>query len=127
MTTCTTRTAAFTDHGIRDGTDLVSRTYYALVISGHATPEVTSEFAEHVAAGFRRAFIRKAAMPLVPETVEAAIEASTDVVVHRLLDEPDVDLRTDLLPAYYRAVANAYCAHLAAGGDPGRCLVPRRR
>lgn len=123
MTTCTTRTAAFTDHGIRDGADLVFRTYYALVTSGHATPEVSDEFVEHVAAAFRRAFIREAAVPLVPEPVEAAIEAATDPVVHRLLDDRDADLRTEILPTYYRAVANAYCAHLAAGGDPGRVGV----
>lgn len=123
MTTCTTRTAAFTDHGIRDGTELVSRTYYALVTSGHATPEMSGEYAEHVATAFRKAFIRKAAVPLVPEPVEAAIEASTDIVVHRLLDDSDADLRTEVLPAYYRAVANAYCAHLAAGGNPGRVGV----
>lgn len=119
MTTCTTRTTAFIDHGIEDGSELVSRTYYALVASSHDTPEMSSEFADHVARAFRRSFIRRAAIPLVPEPVDAAIEQSSDIVVHRLLDDQDADLRTDILPAFYQAVANTYCAHLSAGGDPG--------
>lgn len=118
-TTCSTRAGAFSSHGVADGAGLITRTYYALVASDHDTPRATAEFADEVAAAFRLAFIRKATVPLVPEPVDAAIEQATDRIVHRLLDEPDADLRTDILPAFYRAVADTYCAHLAAGGVPG--------
>jgi len=119
MTTCSTHTAAFVDHGIDDGIDLVARTHYLLAADGNREPEPTAAFAERVAAAFRRAFVGAAPVPLVPEPVDAAIDEATDTVVHRVLDDPDADLRTEVLPAFYRAVASTYCAHLEAGGDPG--------
>ena len=119
MQTCSTHASAFAGHGIDDGTDLIVRTYYALAADGYRTPAPDVAFADRVATAFRRAYIRTATVPLVPEPVDAAVDGATDVVVHRVLDDPDADLRTEILPAFYRAVAGAYCAHLAAGGDPG--------
>lgn len=119
MKTCSTHTAAFTDHGITDGTDLVSRTYYTLSTNGHRTPEATSEFADQVAMAFRQAFIRSAAVPLVPEPIDVAIDEATNVIIHHVLDDSDADLRTEILPAFYQTVASTYCSHLEAGGDPG--------
>jgi len=116
---CSTRSAAFVDHGIVDGTDLIARTYYALAAADHREPEPTAAFADRVATAFRGAFIRAAAVPLVPDPIDAAIEEATDTIVHRILDDPDAALRTEILPAFYGAVAAAYCAHLEAGGDPG--------
>lgn len=43
MTTCTTRTAAFTDHGSRDGSELVTGPYYELLTDGHTTTDVSSD------------------------------------------------------------------------------------
>jgi len=123
MATCSTRTAAFIHHGIDDGVDLVARTYYELADDGHRNPEPTTEFAERVASAFRGAFVRNAPVPLVPDPVDAAIDEATDTLVHRVLDDPDADLRTEILPAFYRDVASAYCAHLDAGGDPGEVGV----
>ncbi len=58
-------------------------------------------------------------MPLVPDPVNRAIDHATDRLVHELLDDPDADLRTEVLPAFYQSIAEAYCAHLDAGGAPG--------
>lgn len=119
MPQCSTHTTAFDDHGITDGTELIARTHYTLAETEALTPEPTGAFVEQVATAFRRAFIHEAKVPLVPEPVTHAIEYATDRLAHRLLDDPDADLRTEILPAFYQNVAGAYCAHLAAGGDPG--------
>ncbi|MDY6818113.1 MAG: hypothetical protein SVG88_05565 [Halobacteriales archaeon] len=119
MATCSTHARAFVDHSIDDGTDLIARTYYALAATGDRTPEPSPVYADRIANAFRKAFIQSADVPLVPEPVDAAIEEASDLLVHRILDNPDADLRTELLPAFYRTVARTYCAYLEAGGEPG--------
>lgn len=119
MPSCSTHTTAFDHHGIVDGTELIARTHYALSETGDLTPEPTSAFVDRVATAFRAAYVKEAAVPLVPDPVNEAIDHASDTLVHDLLDEPDADLRTELLPTFFQRVAGAYCAHLDAGGDPG--------
>ena len=119
MSTCETDVRAFAAHGIEDGSDLISRTARALAAMGHREPEPSDEFTESVARAFRQAYARTATVPIVPDPVDAAIDEATDTLAHRVLDDPDADLRTEVLPSFYRSVTNTYCAHLDAGGDPG--------
>lgn len=119
MVSCSTHTAAFDHLGIEDGTKLISRTYYTLAEIEDLSPEPTSEFVERVAMALREAYIKEAAVPLVPDPVNQAIDYATDRLVHKLLNDPDADLRTELLPGFYQSIASAYCAHLDAGGTPG--------
>lgn len=114
--TCSNHSRAFVEYGIHDGADIVHRTYYRLVRNGDRRPAASSEFVDRLASAFRTAFVRGADTPLVPESIEAAIEEASGTIAHRLLDDPDADLRTDVVPAFYRAVARAYCAHPPA--DP---------
>lgn len=120
METCATHAAAFTDHGIPDGTTLIHRTYYHLATNGIREPVPSQDFSDRVANAFRTAFIRSAPVPLVPDPIDTAIDEATEVIIHRTLDDPEADLRTKILPAFYRAVAQNYCLYLENGGTPGR-------
>lgn len=119
MHSCSTHADAFADHGIEDGANLISKAYYILARQNIRTPDASSAFVTQVARAFRQAYIQHAAIPLVPEPIDAAIDDAADMLVHAVLDEPAADLRTELLPVFYHQVATLYCSHLEAGGDPG--------
>ncbi|MFB6299014.1 MAG: hypothetical protein ABEH65_02000 [Halobacteriales archaeon] len=123
MQTCSTNARAFVDHDIEDGADLIARTYYDLAATGDRTVKPTPVYADRIGNAFRKAFIQSTDVPLVPDPVDAAVDEASDLLVHRILDDPDADLRTEILPSFYRLVARTYCAYLDAGGEPGEVGV----
>jgi hypothetical protein len=47
----------------------------------------------------------------LPTTVEAAIDDARVLTAAEFRDEPAVDLRTDVIPAFYQRVAAFHCAY----------------
>lgn len=106
---CTT-TYSFDDHGIDDGAALLQDTYYRLAGEGVAF-EPTDRFFEQLADAFRWAYLSEAAKTDVPEHVTLAIDDAREQTGETFAGRPDADLRTDVVPAFYRAVAGFHCAY----------------
>jgi hypothetical protein len=108
---CTT-TYSFDDHGIDDGAALLTDTYYRL--AGEAVAyEPNDRFFEQLADAFRWAYLAEAATTEVPEHVALAIEDARERTTEEFADRPEADLRTEVVPAFYRAVAGFHCAYRA--------------
>lgn len=107
---CST-TSSFEDHGIPDGTELVTGTYYRLV--GRRAPryEPTEAFFDRLEEAFIWAYLATADEPGIPVHVEAAIDDARVLTYAEFRDDPDADLRTDVIPAFYRRVAAFHCAY----------------
>ncbi|MFT4933069.1 MAG: hypothetical protein ACI91T_002974 [Natronomonas sp.] len=108
---CSTHERAFVEYGVPTGGDLVGAMHYRLRNRGTTEAASTPDFLDALAKSFEDAYIDEASIPIVPEPVAAAIDDARTTYAHRLLDEPDADrdLRTDVLPAFYRLVARYYC------------------
>jgi hypothetical protein len=107
---CTT-TSSFADHGIADGSDLIQRTYYRL--AGEEAPqfEPTESFFHRLEVAFIWAYLGSVKDNGLPTTVEAAIDDARVLTAAEFRDEPAVDLRTDVIPAFYQRVAAFHCAY----------------
>jgi hypothetical protein len=107
---CTT-TGSFHDHGIPDGYELVTRTYTRLVAGTDVEYEPTESFFDRLAAAFTWAYLGSVEEPGVPAHVEAAIDDARVATAEEFADDPGADLRTEVLPAFYRWVADYHCAY----------------
>jgi hypothetical protein len=118
--TCSTHDNAFADYGIQTGTDLVHRTHYRLRDREYTDPAATPAFLDALEKSFQAAYVDAAAVPIVPEPVAAAIDDARTAMAHRLLDGgADGDLRSDVVPDYYRLVASYYCEYRDEWSDDG--------
>jgi len=107
---CTT-TESFADHGLDDGSVLISRTYNRLAADGEPAFEPTPEFFDALEAAFIWAYIGTIDEPGVPPHVEAAIEDAREFTRQEFENDPDADLRTEVLPTFYQQVAGFHCAY----------------
>jgi len=107
---CTT-TASFDDHGIDDGSELIRRTHYRLVADGWDAFEPTERFLDRLADAFKRAYLTAADAYEPPPHVAAAVDDARVWVGVEFADEPDADLRREVIPAFYRHAAGFHCAY----------------
>jgi len=108
---CTT-TTSFSDHGVDDGSDLVTATYYRLLDAGYREFEPTAAFFEAVETAFVRTYLdRTGEAAGLPDHVAAAIDDARELTREEFEGRPDADLRTDVLPAFYRRVAGFHCSY----------------
>ncbi|EMA07709.1 hypothetical protein SAMN05443574_10692 [Haloarcula vallismortis] len=107
---CTT-TESFADHGLDDGSVLISRTYNRIAADGEPTFEPTAAFFDTLEAAFIWAYIGTIDEPGVPPHVEAAIEDARAFTRREFANDPDADLRTDVIPTFYQQVAGFHCAY----------------
>ncbi|MEF8843045.1 MAG: hypothetical protein V5A62_15715 [Haloarculaceae archaeon] len=114
---CSTSDTAFLDYGLPNGQVLVPATYYALAARDEGTFGPTPEYVHRIADTFRTAFVRRAALPVVPEPVDAAVEDAVTPTLHEFTHE--ADLRTEVLPTFYRRVASYTCTYLQWYPDGG--------
>jgi hypothetical protein len=114
MTTdaCTT-TRTFSAYGIADGSSLVRRTYYRL---GDDPGTIDAAAVQRIGAAFGDAFVELADVDAVPDAVSMAVEDAA-YFTGESFDGADADLRTDVLPSFYRSVAAFHCAYT---GHPER-------
>lgn len=107
---CST-TASFDDHGIDDGSDLVRETYYRLSAEGVPPFEPTGAFFDRLTEAFTWAYLGSVEEAGVPPHVELAIEDARALTLEAFVDDPDADLRTEVLPAFYGRVAGFHCLY----------------
>ena len=107
---CTT-TGSFSDHGIGDGVDLVTRTYYRLQGAERHEFEPTERFFDQLESAFIWAYLGSVDESSVPAHVEMAIEDARAHTRDEFDDSPDADLRTEVIPAFYRRVAGFHCIY----------------
>lgn len=105
---CST-TDSFSDHGIDDGVDLVTGTYYRLQEAEDTSFSPTEAFFDRLESAFTWAYLGSVDEPGVPSHVELAIEDARELTREEFANEPDADLRTDVIPAFYRRVAGFHC------------------
>lgn len=117
---CSNHATAFAASGVTDGTSIVHRTYYRLRSPDDNAVHASPEFMASLAQAFRRAFLVEMGRHTDPTPVGAAVERAVTVTTHDLLDRESADLRTSVLPTFYRAVSRNYCA--LAGTDHGHGL-----
>jgi len=107
---CTT-TESFSDHGIGDGADLVTRTYYRLQAGERRAFSPNEDFFDRLESAFVRAYLGSAEEGDVPAHVEMAIEDARALTHEEFEDRPAADLRTEVVPAFYRRVAGFHCVY----------------
>lgn len=107
---CTT-TGSFRDHGIGDGVDLVTRTYYRLR-AGERQPFSPNEaFFDRLESAFIWAYPGSVDERGVPPHVERAIEDARALTEAEFANRPEADLRTAVIPEFYRRVAGFHCIY----------------
>ncbi len=106
---CTT-TGSFADHDIEDGSTLIQRSYYRLSDAGRAEFEPTASFFDALESAFIWAYLGTVRENGVPEHVEAAIDDARALTAEEFTDR-EADLRTEVLPAFYRHLTDFHCAY----------------
>jgi hypothetical protein len=107
---CTT-TGSFADHDIEDGSTLIQRAYYRLAGGDRTEFEPTASFFDALESAFIWAYLGTTRESEIPEHVEAAIDDARAHTAAEFEDRPDADLRTDVIPAFYRHLAEFHCAY----------------
>jgi hypothetical protein len=114
---CTT-TESFADHDIEDGSTLIQRSYYRLAGAGRTEFEPTESFFDALESAFIWAYLGTTQETDIPDHVEAAIDdarartaAEFAGTAAEFVDRPDADLRTDVIPAFYRHLAEFHCTY----------------
>jgi hypothetical protein len=106
---CTT-SESFADHGIDDGSVLIQRAYYRLSEADREFAP-TEPFFESVESAFIWAYLGTTDDRGVPSHVEAALDDARILTRESFTDRPDADVRTEVLPAFYRQFAGFHCAY----------------
>lgn len=107
---CTT-TGSFGDHGIEDGSELVHGTHYRLVDGGWSEFAPTEEFYDALEAAFLWTYLGTVGGTDVPTHVRAAVDDALAFTAEEFADRPGADLRTEVIPTFYRSVAGFHCAY----------------
>lgn len=107
---CTT-TGSFADHGIDDGAALITDTYYRLVAAGRPAFEPTAAFFDRLESAFVWAYLGAVEERGVPAHVEMAIADARELTREEFAGRPGADVRTEVLPAFYRRVAAFHCRY----------------
>jgi len=106
---CTT-TESFDDHGIEDGSDLIQQAAYRMA-DVETTFDPTESFFDRIESAFLWAYLGNTEETGVPGHVQAALDDARVLTHEEFADEADADLRTDVIPAFYRRFAGFHCAY----------------
>jgi hypothetical protein len=104
-------TNSFADHGVDDGTALVTATYRRLAGPDGPAYAPTADFFDRLEEAFLWAYLGSVEEPGVPPHVEAAVADARALTHAEFADAPDADLRTDVVPAFYQRVASFHCTY----------------
>jgi hypothetical protein len=107
---CTT-TGSFADHDIADGSQLIEGTHYRLVAAGMSEFTPSPSFFDALESAFIWAYLGSVEERGIPDHVEAAIDDARVFTVQEFADRPEADLRTEVVPAFYRHAAAFHCAY----------------
>lgn len=109
---CTT-TGSFSEHGIEDGTDLITSTYFRLQNATRDQFDPSETFFDKLESAFIWAYLGSGEETGVPEHVELAIDDARALTHEEYADQPGADLRTEVIPTFYRHVADFHCLYRA--------------
>lgn len=104
-------TDSFSDHGIADGVDLITETYYRLQEVDQPDSTGSERFFDRLETAFIWAYLGSVEESGVPTHVELAIDDARVLTEEAFADRPDADLRTEVIPAFYRRVAGFHCIY----------------
>ncbi len=107
---CTT-TNSFDDHGVATGADLIARTYYRLAGVEPVEFEPTEAFFDRLESAFLWAYLGSVEAADVPRHVETAVADARELTREAFADRDHADLRTEVVPAFYRRVAGLHCEY----------------
>ena len=107
---CST-SGSFSDHGIDDGSELVSDTHFRLLDAGVEEFEPSDAFFDALESAFVWAYLGSVDEAGVPPHVEYATSDARAAVEAEFADQADADVRTDVVQSFYRNVAGFHCAH----------------
>ena len=107
---CTT-TESFADHDIDDGSALIERTYHRLTDGDRTAFEPTVSFYDALESAFMWAYLGTVEEAGIPPHVEAAIDDARAFTEEDFADDPEADLRTDVIPTLYQYAAGFHCAY----------------
>lgn len=107
---CST-TNSFSDHGIADASSLVTDTYYRLRAAEQTRFSTDDAFFDRLESAFIWAYLSSVDGAGVPDHVQFAIEDARELTQDEFTGKPDADLRTDVLPAFYRRLAGFHCVY----------------
>lgn len=110
QTDCTT-TGSFRDHGIGDGVGLVTGTYYRLQGPDGREFAPTDAFFDRLESAFIWAYLGSVDERGVPSHVEMAIDDARALTREQFDGAQDPDIRTEVIPAFYRRVAEFHCRY----------------
>jgi hypothetical protein len=102
---------SFDDHDIEDGSALIQQTYYRLASADRTEFEPTASFFDALESAFIWAYLGSVDGNGVPDHVEAAIDDARAHTAKEFADRPDADLRTAVIPTFYRYAAGFHCAY----------------
>jgi hypothetical protein len=111
---CTT-TGSFADHDIEDGSALVRGTYYRLATAEDTEYAPTESCFDALESAFLWAYLGSVEATAVPEHVQAAIDDARALTAEEFAEQPDADLRTDVVPTFYSYAAGFHCAYRERG------------
>jgi hypothetical protein len=105
---CTT-TESFADHGIEDGGALLRDTYYRLAAEEVPDFAPTPSYFDRIESAFLWAYLAATEERGVPADVAAAVDDARAAIGTEV--DVGADLRTEVVPAFYRLVAGYHCAY----------------
>jgi hypothetical protein len=109
---CTT-TGSFGPYGVHDGSVLVRRIGRLLADTDGEGPYTTGTF-DRLERAFRLAFAAETGVEELPAPVAAALADASHFTRERYLGAT-ADLRTEVVPAFYRELAGFHCAYVGGG------------
>ncbi|MHC3438709.1 hypothetical protein ACYJ1Y_11580 [Natrialbaceae archaeon A-gly3] len=104
-------TNSFDDHGIDDGSELIRRAYYRIKGEEDVTFEPTERFFDRLEVAFIWAYLSSVEGNTVPEDVAVALADAKVITREEFRDRPDANLRTEVIPEFYRQTAGFHCAY----------------
>jgi len=111
---CST-TESFADHGIEDGTALLEGTHRRLSAPGVPAFDGSVAAYDRLESAFLWAYLATTGQTAVPADVLAALDDARAATAAALADTADPDLRTEVVPTFYRQAAGFHCAYRTAG------------
>lgn len=106
---CTT-TDSFGDHDV-DGQQLIEGTYRRLAAAEQRTFEDSDRFYEQLESAFLWAYLAAVDEAGVPDHVAYAVDDALAWTRERLAGADDPDVRTEVVPTFYREAARFHCAY----------------
>jgi hypothetical protein len=107
---CST-TNSFSDHGIVDGVDLVTRTHQRLATAEEVSYSPTEEFFDRLEEAFYWAYLGSVEESAVPDHVEAAVDDALAMTTEEFEGQSGADLRTEVVPTFFQYVAGFHCSY----------------